>query len=86
MGERKTALVTGASSGVGVEFARQLARLGYDLVLTARRFDRLQQVRDEIGKQLDVHIELIQCDLGTENGAEDLIEATREFEIEFFGQ
>ena len=80
---RKTALVTGASSGVGVEFARQLGKLGYDLILTARRFELLQQVRDEIGEKSSVHIELIECDLGTDHGAEDLVDATRDFDVEF---
>ncbi len=41
-------LITGASSGLGAEMARQFAALGHDLALTARRTDRLAQLRDEI--------------------------------------
>ena len=41
-------LITGASAGLGAEMARQFADLGHDLVLTARRVERLEQLRDEI--------------------------------------
>ena len=47
----KTALVTGASSGLGVDFARQLASKGANLVLVARRQDQLCGVAAEIEKE-----------------------------------
>ncbi len=54
----KVALVTGASAGLGVEFARQLARRGHRLVLAARRKDRLDELAREVGNARAVAIDL----------------------------
>src|ERR1700730_13265935 len=64
-----TALITGASSGLGEEFARQLARENYDLVLTARREDRLQAVAAEAMKLGSSKVEVIASDLGNADAA-----------------
>ena len=42
------AVITGASSGIGAEFARQLAKKGYPLILTGRRMDKLQELAQEV--------------------------------------
>ena len=57
-GATKVALITGASAGLGVEFARQLAKRGHRLVLVARRKDRLDALATEIGNARAVAIDL----------------------------
>ena len=57
------AVVTGASSGIGATFARALAARGYDLVLVARRQDRLQQLAEELSKQFHVNCTSLKADL-----------------------
>ncbi len=58
-----TALITGASSGIGVALANELARRGRDLTLVARRADRLRELADEIAATHGVRVEWIACDL-----------------------
>ncbi len=67
-----TALITGASGGIGAEFTAQLADREVDLVLVARNTDRLAEVRDVLNKRKPrVRIDLIEADLSTpQSGAE----------------
>ncbi len=58
-----TALITGASSGLGADFARQLALRGCDLVLVARRADRLRELQAEITSQNRVDVDCVAMDL-----------------------
>lgn len=58
----KVALVTGASAGLGVEFARQLSKRGHRLVLAARRKDRLESLAKELGNARAVAIDLSKKD------------------------
>ncbi|MFJ4964021.1 SDR family NAD(P)-dependent oxidoreductase [Streptomyces sp. NPDC088729] len=58
-----TALITGASSGLGVEFARQWARLGADVVLVARRRDRLDALADDLVARHRITATVVDADL-----------------------
>jgi short-subunit dehydrogenase len=63
------ALITGATSGLGAEFAKQLASRGYDLVLVARDADRLKQRAHELEASYPIRTEVLAADLLTEEGA-----------------
>ena len=58
----EVALVTGASSGIGAEFAKQLSRRGYELILVARRTERMQRLASELSGRADV----VACDLAND--------------------
>ena len=57
------ALITGASAGIGEAFARQLARKGYDVVLVARRRDRLEKLAELVTAAHGVAAEIMEADL-----------------------
>jgi uncharacterized protein len=58
-----TVVITGASSGIGAELARGLARRGFPLLLVARRRDRLDELANEVGKENSVAVEVLPLDL-----------------------
>jgi short-subunit dehydrogenase len=72
---RGWALVTGASAGLGVEFARQLAGKGYALALTARRRERLEALAQELRAAHGVETLVIEADLSTREGPRAVVAA-----------
>lgn len=66
--KRKTALVTGASSGIGRAFCERLARDGFDLTIVARRKDRLLALADELNNVFNTKVEVLVADLAQRDG------------------
>lgn len=69
------ALITGASSGIGRDMARELAKRGCDLILVARRVNRLEEIKNEI---TGVSVETIECDVSTEENCTKLYNSVKD--------
>jgi uncharacterized protein len=74
----KTALITGASSGLGAEFARQFAGLGCSLILVARRQERLHELKEEIFERTGVSVECLAMDLTEAEASQQLYTHVKE--------
>lgn len=71
---RRVALVTGASSGMGLEFARQLAEKGYDLLMVSNRADELSAAAASLRKAFPVRVESLCIDLAAHGAAGTLLQ------------
>lgn len=78
----KVAIISGASSGIGVQFAKVLASQGANVVIIARRYEKLQEVAKEIEAEYAVKVLPIKCDVTIENEVIAAVEKT----IETFGK
>lgn len=72
---RKTAVITGASSGIGMELAPLFAAQGYDLILVARRVERLEKLAEDLGKMYAIMANVIAMDLAQPLAGEALWKA-----------
>lgn len=78
----KWALITGASAGIGLELAKLLAMGGADLVLTARRADRLQKLASDLAVQHGVKVEVFSADLTQQDAPAQIFAFTTSKKIE----
>ena len=69
LGAGRTALITGASSGIGYKFTKLFARDGFDLVLVARDKSRLTKIADDLARRFDVAMTVIPKDLALPTAA-----------------
>jgi short-subunit dehydrogenase len=74
---QEAVVITGASSGIGTELARGLARRGYPLVLVARRQERLDELADEVRAQYSIAADVFPLDLSDAGAREQLAERLR---------
>lgn len=77
MPERKLAVITGASSGIGAMFARKLAARGYDLLLVARREDRLRSLAVELAETYHISSDVLAADLAIDAERDRVAERIR---------
>jgi short-subunit dehydrogenase len=77
----KTALITGASSGIGEAFADILAARGMNLVLVARSIDKLYELAEELSEQYSIRARVIPADLSREGAAQEVYQRTQELGV-----
>lgn len=76
------ALVTGASSGIGRDIARSLAKHGISVIITARRRDRLTELKDELISKYGIKVKCIAADLSDEKQVFALYEKVKKYNID----
>ena len=65
-----TSLITGASGGIGAELARLFASDGFDLVLVARRKEKLIELKNELESAHKIKVSVFECDLSKDGAAQ----------------
>ena len=78
------ALVTGASSGIGRDIARSLAKHGINVIITARRKDRLRALKEELIREYGVKVQIIAADLSDTKQCIELHRRVKKYGIDIF--
>ena len=73
----KTAVITGATSGIGAAYARRLAKDGYDLVITGRRKEIIQKLAGDLAKQYGIKVDVIIAELAEDADVQKVIDAIK---------
>ena len=81
MVENETAIVTGASSGIGRDMARVLASKGYDLAIVARNKEQLDKLANELKEKNKIEVETISMDLSIEENCKEIHKKVRNVDI-----
>ena len=76
-----TALVTGASEGIGYELTRLFAENGYDVVMVARSKDRMNEIADEVENEFGISARVIKKDLSVPGSSEEVYEESPEIDV-----
>jgi uncharacterized protein len=71
------AVITGASSGIGLELATQLAEAGFNLVITSRQLSKLQAIESKLKSFANIEIQVVASDVSETKGIEKIIQATQ---------
>lgn len=81
--KNKTAVITGATSGIGAAYASRFAKEGYDLVITGRRKEKIEAFADTIRKECGVNVEVVLVELSDDKGVNELLKkiSTRQIDI-----
>lgn len=79
--DRGLALITGATEGIGYELAKCCAADGYDLIMVARTFDRLERVAEQFEEKFGIAVHTCTQDLSIQDSAKKVVNFTREREL-----